>query len=245
MKAVILAGGRGTRLLPLTANTNKHLLPVAGRPMVAHGLRRLAEAGVHDTLIVTNPDDIPAFRAALGGAEAHGLTSVDYVAQPEVGGGVADALRAAEGFADGSAFVVMLGDNLLVDSLRPFVEAFTAQIDRPRLLLGRVKPPMRLQDLGVAEFDPQDASALKRIVEKPVEPPSELAVLGVYAYPAGVFPLLAQLEPGPRGELEITDFNNTLIGHGPVAHTVYEGRWIDAGTHETLALAETIFGTQV
>lgn len=270
-KAVVLAGGRGTRLGELTRDTNKHLLSVADRPMIAHVLHATALAGLSDVLIVTNADDVPAFRQALGDAGMHGLASLAYTAQPRVGGGVADALAAAEAFVDGQAFVCMLGDNLLADprALVGFVRRFAAANEPPgdaratpssrsethgksRLLLGRVHAPMKRVDLGIAcleIFGDQAATTptLTDIVEKPgaigVPGLSDLAVLGVYGYSASVFNFVWAIQPSSRGEREITELNRRLIQCGAVDYETLSTPWMDCGTPAALEAADVMMRT--
>lgn len=249
-RVVVLAGGRGTRLSPLTDTTNKHLLDVAGRPMIAWVLDRAARAGLTEACVVTNADQIDVFRACLGEARSHGLNTLNYLAQSNVGGGVADALAAAEPFIVGNGqppiddrFVCLLGDNLLADerALTGFVERFHAQpTGTARLLLGRVGPPMQVHAMGIARFKPE-LETLTGIDEKPIDAPQDaLAVLGVYGYPNTVFDDLKNITPGPRNEREISELNRGVIASGRVHHETLDTDWIDAGTHECLAAAASL-----
>ena len=230
MKGVILAGGLGTRLLPLTKVTNKHLLPVYDRPMIYYPLQTLIEAGVRDLLLVTGGNNAGDFLRLLGNGSAFGLKHLNYTYQSGEGG-IADALSLAEHFADGDRICVVLGDNLFERSIRREVERFEAQAKGARILVKEVPDPERF---GVAEVE---GERVVRIVEKPREPKSNYAVVGVYFYDASVFEKIHRLVPSGRGELEITDVNNAYIEERTLTYGVVEGWWTDAGTFPSLLRA--------
>jgi len=226
MKGVILAGGKGTRLYPLTRITNKHLLPIYDRPMVTYAIEALVAAGVGELMVVTGGTHAGEFLRLLGNGQAYGIERLSYAYQDEEGG-IAEALGLAERFADGDPIVVMLADNIVERSLTSAVERFRAEPDGALLLLARLPEPEHLRHLGVPEFD--GAGRIVRIVEKPEHPPSDLAVTGIYFYDAKVFDVIPTLERSARGELEITDVNNWFISQGRIAYEVLEGFWGDAG----------------
>jgi glucose-1-phosphate thymidylyltransferase len=225
VKGVVLAGGKGTRLYPLTRITNKHLLPIYDRAMVAYAIEALVGAGIEEVMLVTGTAHAEDFGELLGDGRELGLGRLEYARQ-EGEGGIAEALGLAERFVDGDRIAVILGDNVFERSLRPYVERFEGQADGARILLAREPDPEHLRHLGVAELG---GGGLVRIVEKPADPPSDLAVTGFYLYDAGVFELIAGLEPSARGELEITDVNNGYIERGAIEYDVLEGFWGDAG----------------
>ena len=227
MKGVVLAGGSGTRLRPLTRVVNKHLLPVYDRPMVEYPVRMLAEAGVEEIVLVTGRQSVGRFRDLLGDGRRFGLGRLEYAAQ-DGAGGVADALLAAEPFASGGRVCVALGDNLFQRGIRDTAAAFNEQPSGARFLLHRVADPSRY---GVAALD---GDRLVRIVEKPASPPSGLAVTGLYFYDRDVFDICRSLTPSDRGEYEITDVNNRYIDRGDATWSVTDGWWIDVGTFEGL-----------
>ncbi|MCI0586527.1 MAG: NTP transferase domain-containing protein [Planctomycetes bacterium] len=233
MKGVILAGGLGTRLNPLTKVTNKHLLPVYDRPMIHYPVRTLVEAGIRDLLLVTGGNNAGDFLRLLGNGSEFGLKHLNYTYQAGEGG-IADALKLAEHFADGEKVCVFLGDNLVERSIRREVEAFQRQPSGARILLKEVPDPERF---GVAEVE---GDRVRRIEEKPAHPRSRLAVVGIYFYDAKVFEILRPLEPSARGELEITDVNNAYLRAGVLTYGVLEGWWTDAGTFPSLLRANTL-----
>ena len=233
MKGVVLAGGLGTRLRPLTRVTNKHLLPVYDRPMIHYPIEKLVEAGIEDILIVTGGSHAGDFLRLLGNGRAFGLEHINYTYQ-EGEGGIAEALGLAEHFADGEPVVVILGDNLFEDSIAPAVERFRRQGEGAKILLKEVADPERF---GVVEFN---GPKIRRILEKPASPPSNFAVTGVYMYDARVFDIIRTLEPSRRGELEITDVNNRYIEWGAMSYETLDGWWTDAGTFESLYRASTL-----
>jgi glucose-1-phosphate thymidylyltransferase len=226
MKGVVLAGGTGTRLHPLTRITNKHLLPIFDRPMVSYAIEALVKAGVTELMVVTGGTHAGEFLRLLGNGHEYGIDRLSYGYQ-ERAGGIAEALGLAERFAAGDRVVVMLADNIVENSIRPAVEAFERQKEGGRVLLARVPERRHLRHLGVAEFD--GGGRVVRIVEKPKDPPSDLAVTGIYFYDADVFEVIPTLRPSRRGELEITDVNNWYVGQGKMEYDVLEGFWGDAG----------------
>lgn len=229
MKAVILAGGTGTRLRPLTSVINKHLLPVGDRPMIGHALSKLKEAGITDILIVTGRSAVGLFTAYLGSGRDEGV-SITYRVQEEAGG-IAQALAVAEPFIgqDGK-FVVLLGDNLFEEPLLPHLEAFAKQKSGAMVLLKAVGDPRRY---GVPVFD-RKGSRIMRIEEKPDRPQSAYCVTGIYMYDCTVFTRIRSVAPSRRGEMEITDVNNAYAAAGQLAYRVLDGWWADAGTFDSL-----------
>jgi glucose-1-phosphate thymidylyltransferase len=225
MKGVILAGGSGTRLHPLTRITNKHLLPIYDRPMVTYAIEALVTCDVRELMVVTGGTHAGEFLRLLGNGHEWGIDRLSYAYQ-ERAGGIAEALGLAERFAGGDPIVVMLADNVLERSIRHAVENFAAQDGGARILLAREDDPEHLRHLGVPELD--DGRVI-RIHEKPNEPPSPFAVTGIYFYGPDVFEIIPQLEPSGRGELEITDVNNWFIERGTMEYDVLEGFWGDAG----------------
>ena len=227
MKGVVLCGGVGSRLYPLTKVTNKHLLPVADKPMVYYPIETLVDAGVRDLLLVTGGNNAGDFLRLLGNGKAFGLDSITYTYQ-EGNGGIADALSLAASFAGGEKIVVILGDNIVGGSIRASLEAFEQQRAGARLLLKEVEDPSRF---GVAEIED---GRIVRIEEKPTAPKSNFVVTGIYFYDAGVFDIISRLTPSARGELEITDVNNAYIAKGTLEFDLLEGWWSDAGTFASL-----------
>ena len=226
LKGVILAGGRGTRLYPLTRITNKHLLPISDRPMVTYAIEALVNADVTDIMLVTGGTHAGEFFRLLGNGHEYGIDRLFYAFQ-ENEGGIAEALGLAQRFVGDDAVVVMLADNVVEQSLRPVVDNFMAQKRGARILLSREDDVEHLRHLGVAELD--GGGRVSAIVEKPDEPPSEFAVTGIYFYDATVFDVIPTLVPSGRGELEITDVNNWFVTQGTMEYDVLEGFWGDAG----------------
>ena len=222
MKGVVLAGGLGTRLHPLTKITNKHLLPIFDKPMIFYPIQTLVDAGIRDLLIVTGGNDAGDFLRLLGNGRAFGLPHINYTHQ-EGEGGIADALHLAEHFAAGEKIVVMLGDNVIEKDIRRGVAAFRKQRRGARIYLKEVPNP---QEYGVAELR---GKRVARIVEKPKRPKSNLAVIGIYMYDPAVFDIIRTLKPSGRGELEITDVNNAYISRGQLEYEILDGWWADAG----------------
>lgn len=233
MKGVILAGGTGSRLFPLTKVTNKHLLPVFNKPMIYYPIETLVKAGVRDILVVTGGNSSGDFLKLLGNGKQFGLKHVNYTYQ-EGEGGIAHALSLAEHFADGEKIVVILGDNIVEADITRSVERFKAQRTGARILLKKVPDPERF---GVAVFK---GKKVVRIVEKPANPPSSFAVVGVYMYDACVFDFIKTLRPSKRGELEITDVNNWYLRQGCLECDVLQGYWSDAGTFDSLYRANSL-----
>jgi glucose-1-phosphate thymidylyltransferase len=225
MKGVILAGGSGTRLHPLTRITNKHLLPVYDRPMVTYAIEALVQAEVTELMLVTGGTHAGEFFRLLGNGHEYGIDRLFYAYQ-ERAGGIAEALGLAERFVERDRCVVMLADNVVERSLNAFVENFERQDRGARILLSPVGDREHLRHLGVPELN---GHRVVRIVEKPVEPPSEYAVTGIYFYDETVWEVIPQLEPSGRGELEITDVNNAFVERGTMEYDVLEGFWGDAG----------------
>ncbi len=225
MKGVILAGGSGTRLHPLTRITNKHLLPIYDRPMINYAIEALVSADVRELMVVTGGTHAGEFLRLLGNGHEWGIDRLSYAYQ-ERAGGIAEALGLAERFAGGEAIVVMLADNVVERSIRHAVDNFREQGDGARILLAREEDPEHLRHLGVPELD---GERVVRIHEKPEEPPSSFAVTGIYFYGPEVFEIIPGLEPSGRGELEITDVNNSFIDRGRMQYDVIEGFWGDAG----------------
>jgi glucose-1-phosphate thymidylyltransferase len=226
VKGVILAGGSGTRLHPLTRITNKHLLPLYDRPMVTYAIEALVQAGVSELMLVTGGTHAGEFFRLLGNGHAYGIDRLFYAYQ-EQAGGIAEALGLAERFVDRDRVVVMLADNVFERSLAPSVENFERQAQGARILLSRIEEPEHLRHLGVPELDGD--SRVTRIIEKPSDPPTPYAVTGVYFYDASVWEVIPTLEPSGRGELEITDVNNWYVDAGRIEADILEGFWGDAG----------------
>jgi glucose-1-phosphate thymidylyltransferase len=227
MKGVILAGGLGTRLYPMTRVTNKHLLPIFDRPMIYYPLQQMVSAGLEEILLVTGGDSAGDFLKLLGNGKEFGLKHLDYTYQ-EGEGGIAEALGLAEHFSDGEPLCVILGDNLFQDSLAPFIQEYEGVEKGGMILLKEVEDAQRF---GVVELD---GDRILRIVEKPEAPPTNLAVTGCYFFDGRVFEIIQGLERSDRGELEITDVNNAYIAAGEMEYRVLEGWWTDAGTIPSL-----------
>lgn len=239
LKGIVLAGGTGSRLFPLTKVTNKHLLPVGRYPMIYHPVAKLAAAGIHDILIVTGTEHMGSVVGVLGSGRALGL-EFTYRVQDEAGG-IAQALSLAEGFVGDGRCVVILGDNIFSADITPYVEHFRCQPAGARVLLKRVPDPQRY---GVAVVEDVRGAArpqrILRIEEKPVHPQSDLAVTGIYMYDARVFDIIRSLRPSARGELEITDVNNAYLRRGELEYDILDGWWTDAGTHPSWSLANRL-----
>ncbi|MGE3175626.1 MAG: sugar phosphate nucleotidyltransferase [Planctomycetota bacterium] len=233
MKGVVLAGGLGTRLYPLTKITNKHLLPVFDKPMIYYPIQCLVNAGITDILIVTGGNSAGDFLQLLGNGADFGLKRLNYAYQ-QGEGGIADALKLAENFADGEAVCVVLGDNIIEGNIKKAVDDFKAQGGGAKIMLKEVHDPERF---GVATV--KDGK-VEKIVEKPKSPESNLAVIGIYLYDGTVFDRCNALKPSARGELEITDVNNAYIQSGSMTCEVLKGWWTDAGTFESLYRAATL-----
>lgn len=235
MKGVVLAGGLGTRLLPLTKVTNKHLLPVYNRPMIYYPIQTLVNAGVTEIMLVTGGNNAGDFLKLLGNGKEFGLKHLNYTYQ-EGEGGIADALRLAEHFADGEPICVVLGDNLIQGSIAKAADHFRRQLKGAKILLKDVKDPQRF---GVPVLE---GERIVKIEEKPIHPRSPYAVTGMYFYDPHVFGFIRSLKPSARGELEITDVNNAYIKAGMLTWDLLQGWWTDAGTIESLYLANQLVG---
>jgi glucose-1-phosphate thymidylyltransferase len=233
MKGVILAGGLGTRLYPLTKVTNKHLLPVYDKPMIYYPIQTLINAGIDDILIVTGGNNAGDFLRLLGNGKEFGLKHINYTYQ-EGEGGIAEALGLAEFFAKREKICVVLGDNLIEKNIRKAVEAFRNQREGAKILLKEVPDPQRF---GVPELR---GDRIVGIEEKPKEPKSKYAVIGIYLYDETVFEIVKTLKPSTRGELEITDVNNHYIERGTMTWDILGGWWTDAGTFESLLRANQL-----
>jgi glucose-1-phosphate thymidylyltransferase len=230
MKGVVLAGGTGSRLFPLTKITNKHLLPIYDKPMIYYPIQTLVDACIRDIMIVTGGRNAGEFLRLLGNGKEFGLTHLNYAYQ-EGEGGIAEALELAAHFADGDRICVILGDNIIEGSIRQAVDAFSEQAAGARILLKEVPDAGRF---GVAEIC---GDRIAGIEEKPKLPKSNYAVTGIYLYDATVFEKIRTLVPSDRGELEITDVNNDYIREGSMTFSFLEGWWTDAGTFESLLRA--------
>ena len=227
MKGIILAGGLGTRLRPLTLVTNKHLLPVYDRPMIYYPIECLVNAGIDDIMIVTGGRKSGDFLSLLGNGSEFGLKHLNYTYQ-EGEGGIAEALGLAEHWAGDDSICVVLGDNIIEKNIRRAADDFRKQGKGAKIMLKEVHDPERF---GVASLD---GDKVTKIVEKPKHPESNLAVIGIYMYDNRVFDIIKTLKPSDRGELEITDVNNWFIEDGSMTYEVLDGWWTDAGTFQSL-----------
>jgi glucose-1-phosphate thymidylyltransferase len=233
MKGVVLAGGLGSRLKPLTKVTNKHLLPVYDQPMIYYPIRTLVGAGIDDIMIVTGGNSAGDFLKLLGNGKDFGLKHLNYTYQ-EGEGGIADALSLVEHFADDESICVVLGDNIIEGNIRAAKEDYEKQGGGAKILLKKVHDPQRF---GVPELE---GERVLQIEEKPQNPKSDFAVIGIYFYDARVFDIIKTLEPSERNELEITDVNNSYIRRGEMTWNELEGWWTDAGTFESLLHATNL-----
>ena len=237
MKGVILAGGLGSRLLPITKVTNKHLVPVYDQPMIYYPIQTLVEAGIDEILVVTGGEHAGDFLKLLGNGKHLGVKQLEYTYQ-EGEGGIADALRLAEDFSDSESLCVMLGDNILEGSIAKAAQDFQEQKTGAKVILKEVTDPERF---GVARFQNNNPNeSIVEILEKPENPPSNFAVTGIYFYDADVFTMCNALTPSQRGELEITDVNNMYLQRGDLTHEFLHGWWTDAGTFESLHRASVL-----
>ena len=230
LKGGVLAGGTGSRLSPLTKITNKHLLPIYDKPMIFYPIQTLVDAGIEDILIVTGGKFAGDFLPLLGNGKEFGLKHINYTYQ-EGEGGIAEALGLAEHFAAGDSLCVILGDNIIENSIRGAVDEFKKQERGAKILLKEVHDPERF---GVAEID---GGRIVGIVEKPTEPKSNYAVTGIYMYDGAVFDKVKVLKPSRRNELEITDVNNGYVAEGTMTFAYLDGWWTDAGTFDSLLRA--------
>jgi glucose-1-phosphate thymidylyltransferase len=233
MKGIILAGGIGSRLFPLTRVTNKHLLPVYDRPMIFFPIQALVNAGITDILLVTGGQNAGDFLRLLGNGKDFGLKHINYTYQ-QGEGGIADALRLAEYFAAGEKTCVVLGDNIIETNIIAACAQFKKQERGAHILLKEVADPQRF---GVPVFE---GERIVRIEEKPKEPKSPYAVIGIYMYDATVFDRIRKLRPSARGEFEITDVNNQFLADGTLTYSVLDGWWTDAGTFDSLLRATNL-----
>ncbi|MBL7033558.1 MAG: NTP transferase domain-containing protein [Candidatus Delongbacteria bacterium] len=237
MKGIILAGGTGSRLFPLTKVTNKHLLPVGRVPMIYFPIRKLVQAGIEEILIVTGVENMGDVVNLLGSGREFNCRFT-YKVQDEAGG-IAQALALAENFSGSDQMVVLLGDNIFSGDITPYIKEFQQRDQGAMVLLKEVPDPGRY---GVATVE---QGVVRRIVEKPELPESNLAVTGIYLYDANVFDYIRQLEPSGRGELEITDVNNHYLESGNLYSAILTGWWTDAGTFESLAHANQLLQKQI
>jgi glucose-1-phosphate thymidylyltransferase len=226
VKGVLLAGGTGSRLFPLTRITNKHLLPIGDRPMISYGIEALVGAGITEIMVVTGGTHAGEFLRLLSNGHEHGVDLLVYGYQDRPGG-IAEALGLAERFVGDDSVCVMLADNIVERSIRPSVERFAAQGGGARLLLAEIDDPEHLRHLGVPVLDGE--GRVIEIIEKPSSPPSTYCVTGIYLYDPSVFSIIPTLEPSGRGELEITDVNNHFVKAGLMQYDVIGGFWGDAG----------------
>lgn len=233
MKGVVLAGGLGTRLFPLTKITNKHLLPIYDKPMIFYPIQTLVDAGIDDILIVTGGNNAGDFLRLLGNGKEFGLRHINYTYQ-EGEGGIAAALSLAEFFADNEPICVILGDNIFQLGIADAADAFKRQGEGAKILLKDVEGPQRF---GVPVFE---NGKIIKIEEKPKSPKSKYAVVGAYFYDSAVFHIIRTLKPSERGELEISDVNNCYIEAGKITYDILKGWWTDAGTFESLLRANNL-----
>ena len=233
MRGVVLAGGTGSRLNPLTRVTNKHLLPVYDKPMVYYPIQTLVNAGIKEILLVTGGKNAGEFLRLLGNGRDFGLKHINYTYQ-EGEGGIAEALGLAEHFADGEPLCVVLGDNIIENNVRHAVQNFKKQGRGAKILLKEVQDAERF---GVAEIR---GNSVVGIEEKPRSPRSNYAVIGIYLYDSTVFQKIRRLKPSGRGELEITDVNNLYVEEGNLTYEILDGWWTDAGTFESLLRANNL-----
>lgn len=233
MKGVVLAGGLGTRLRPLTAVTNKHLLPVYDQPMIHYPIQTLVNAGINDIMVVTGGNSAGEFLRLLGNGKAFGLKHLNYAYQ-EGEGGIAEALALVEHFASGEPVCVVLGDNIIEGNIRAAVRAYRHQGKGAKIILKKVHDPQRF---GVPQLDGRKVVLIE---EKPEKPKSDFAVIGIYMYDQEVYDIIRTLKPSGRGELEITDVNNAYIRRDEMTWEELEGWWTDAGTFESLLRASNL-----
>jgi len=222
MKGIVLAGGLGTRLSPLTKITNKHLLPVYDKPMIYYPISTLVEAGIKEIMVVTGGNNAGDFLKLLGNGSEFGLKHINFTYQAQEGG-IAEAVGLCEYFSEGEKVVIILGDNILLGSIKAAVKQFEKQAEGAVVFLKKVANP---SEYGVAEIKNKK---ITNIIEKPKKPKTDLAVIGVYMYDNRVFDIVKTLKPSKRGELEITDVNNKYIKDGQMRYEILKGRWADAG----------------
>lgn len=235
MKGMILAGGTGTRLKPLTRIINKHLLPVGKLPMIFHPIQKLKEAGVNEIVVVTNVGELPLFESLLRDESLTGVTL--HFAEQHGPNGIADGIKAGKPWLEGEPFIVLLGDNLFEDDLTRFLTDYKSQKIGAKVLLKEVSDPHRY---GIAELD-EESKQIVSIEEKPMQPKSSYCVTGIYMFDETIYDLINRLSPSQRGELEITDVNNLYINESILTYDFLDGWWLDAGTHEALHEANCHF----
>lgn len=231
MKGVVLAGGLGTRLYPLTYATNKHLLPVYDKPMIYYPIQTLVQAGIKDIMVIVSGPHSGHFIPVLRNGDEFGIDNLEFAYQEKPDGGIADALLLAEDFADNGPITVILGDNTTDADISEGVTKFKSGAT---VYIKKVPDPKRF---GVPKFDGKDQSKIVQIIEKPEIPSSDYAVTGVYIYDKKVFDYIRQCKPSPRGQLEITDVNNMYIKDGTLGWSELSGYWLDCGTFDTLFMA--------
>lgn len=237
MRGLILAGGSGTRLAPLTSvGVNKHLLPVGNQPMIYWPVQKLVSAGISDIMVITGKEHAGSVINCLGSGSTF-QCNLTYRVQ-DTAGGIAQALGLARGFSYGERVCVILGDNIFSDPLNSYIEEYNIQERGARIILKKVSDPKRF---GVPEFSNKQIVSIE---EKPKNPKSDYAVTGIYMYDQRVFDIIDKLKPSDRGELEITDVNNTYICWGELQYSVFSGWWSDAGTHESLQKANDLARAQ-
>ena len=234
MKGIVLAGGLGKRLYPLTKITNKHLLPIYDKPMIYYPIQTLVDAGIKDILIVSGGNHAGEFLRLLGNGHKFGLKHLNYTYQ-EGEGGIAEALGLAKHFADNDRIVVILGDNIIEKSIKAAVEDFSRQERGAKILVKKAPDPERF---GVVEFDKK--MRIKKITEKPKKPKSDYIVTGIYMYDSQVFDIIKTLKPSRRGELEITDVNNAYLEKGELDYSILKGWWTDSGAFDALLRANNL-----
>ena len=239
MKGVILAGGLATRLYPLTYATNKHLLPIYNKPMIYYPIETLTKAGITEIMIIVSGPHSGQFIQILKNGKELGLTHLEYAYQENPKGGIADALSLAEDFANNEPVTVILGDNTTDADISTIVNSFTTGA---YVFLKKVSDPARF---GVPRFDETDNSKIAEIIEKPKDPPSDFAVTGLYMYDKHVFDIIKSCKPSDRGELEITDVNNIYIQKGMLRWAQLNGYWLDAGTFDTLLMANLYWAKKI
>ncbi|MBD3282902.1 NTP transferase domain-containing protein [Candidatus Pacearchaeota archaeon] len=232
MKGVILAGGKGLRLYPLTKVTNKHLLPVGKEPMIMNPIRKLKEVGIKEILVISGTEHMGSIVNLLGSGSEYNIDITYKIQDKSLG--IAHALSLSENFSNGGKIIVILGDNITTASIKPYVDNFKKQKEGAKVLLKKVEDPNRY---GIAAIDEQH---VLEIEEKPNEPKSNFAVLGYYMYDSNVFNIIREIEPSDRGEYEITDVNNRYISLGKLTYDFLDGDWTDAGTFNSLLFANQL-----
>lgn len=241
MKGIVLAGGLGTRLYPLTYATNKHLLPVYNKPMIFYPIKTLVSAGITEILVVTSGPHAGDFIGVLRNGKELGVTHLEYAYQAKPDGGIADALSLAEDFAGGNPVTVILGDNTTDVDITSYVKEFKSGA---LLFLKKIINKTQLKRFGVVVFNDKNPNKIIKIEEKPKNPKSEYVVTGLYMYDSKVFEYIKSLKPSDRGEIEITDVNNIYLNKGMLIWTEFKGFWSDAGTFDTLYKANTYWASR-